>query len=217
MGKITIQLIPLSKLGDEQLDNIRKLNSSNPCLINSKSKRIDKALIIKIKDGVYTHILLSPKQALLKSFQNTLKSIELQARVSLITINKCYLVKQQEMFQPAFTILGELRTILYQDIVWFNYSTTLNKEVEQLVLSNAGFRSIGNRIYQTKVIRTSIDRPNVLIYILPLSKGKVDLQDVLYFLLNAYIDLDTAVPEQIPKTIIFMDGCRSVQEAAVYL
>jgi len=74
-----------------------------------------------------------------------------------------------------FIILGELRTILYQDVVWFGYSTTLNKKVEQLVLSNASFRSIGNRIYQTKVIRTSINRPNISICVLPLGKGKVDL------------------------------------------
>ncbi|OCL00717.1 uncharacterized protein K441DRAFT_532766, partial [Cenococcum geophilum 1.58] len=64
-----------------------------------------------------------------------------------------------------------------------------------LVLSNAGFRSIGDRIYQTKVIRTSINRPNVLICVLPLSKGKVDLWDILYFLLDAYIDLNTVVLE----------------------
>ena len=40
-----------------------------------------------------------------------------------------------------------------------------------------------------------MDRPNILICVLPLSKGKVDLQDALYFLLDAYIDLDTVVPE----------------------
>ncbi|OCK89575.1 uncharacterized protein K441DRAFT_583567, partial [Cenococcum geophilum 1.58] len=68
----------------------------------------------------------------------------------------------------------------------------LYKEAEQLVLSNAGFRFIGDHIYLTKVIKTSINRPNVLIYVLPLSKGKVDLWDALYFLLNVYIDLDTA-------------------------
>ena len=210
MGKITIQLIPLSKLSNEQLDNIRKLNGSNLCLITAKSRSIDKALITKIKDSVYIYILLSPKQASSKSFQNALKSTKLQARVSLITINKCYLVKQQETFRPAFAILGELQTILRQDIVWFSYSTTLNKEAEQLVLSNAGFYSLGNRMYQTKVIRTSIDCPNISICVLPLYKVKVDLQEALYFLLDTCITLDTAVPEQIPKTIIFIDGRGSV-------
>jgi len=68
IGKITIQIVPLSKLGNKQLDNIWKLNSSNPCLITAKSRSLDRALIKKIKDGVYIYVLLSPKQALLKSF-----------------------------------------------------------------------------------------------------------------------------------------------------
>ena len=135
------------------------------------------------------------------SFRDALKSPELQARIGLVAIDECHLVKQWESFRPTFTMLGELRTILRQDVVQFGCSATLDKEAEQLVLNNAGFRSIGDRMYQTKVIRTSVDRPNVLIYILPLSKGKVNLQDTLYFLLDIYIDLNTAVPEQILKTI----------------
>jgi len=34
-GKITLQIIPLNKLGDEQLHDIKKLYRSNPCLLNS--------------------------------------------------------------------------------------------------------------------------------------------------------------------------------------
>jgi superfamily II DNA helicase RecQ len=105
-------LVPLSKLRDEQLDNIRKLNGSNPCLITAKSRIVDKALIVKIKDSVYIYVLLGPKQASLKSFRAALKSPELQARIRLIAINECYLVKQWETFRLAFTMIGELRTIL---------------------------------------------------------------------------------------------------------
>jgi len=45
----------------------------------------------------------------------------------------------------------------------------------------------------------------------------VDPWEALYFLLDSCTDADTAVPEQIPKTIIFIDGRQSVQEAAAYL
>ena len=45
----------------------------------------------------------------------------------------------------------------------------------------------------------------------------MDLWNTLYFLLNACIDLDTTVPKQIPKTIVFINDCWSVQEAAAYL
>ena len=36
IGKITIQIIPLNKLGDKQLDNIKKIDSSCPVLVNTK-------------------------------------------------------------------------------------------------------------------------------------------------------------------------------------
>lgn len=176
-GKITIQLVPLSKLGDEQLDDIRKLNGSNPCLITAKSRSLDRALIEKVMDGVYTHVLLGPEQASSKSFRDALKNPELQARIGLVAIDECHLVKQWESFRPTFTMLGELRTILRQDVVWFGCSATLDKEAEQLVLSNAGFRSVGDRMYQTEVIRTSVDRPDVSICVLPLGKGKMDSWD----------------------------------------
>ena len=65
-------------------------------------------------------------------------------------------------------------------------------------------------MYQTEVIRTSINCPNISICVLPLGKGKIDLWDILYFLLDVYIDLDTAVPKQILKTIVFIDSRWSI-------
>ncbi|KAN0069561.1 hypothetical protein V8E54_012576 [Elaphomyces granulatus] len=89
--KITLQIIPLSKLGDEQLDDIRKLSGSNP------------DLIAKVKQGIYTHVLLGPEQALSKAFREALERVELQARIGLVAIDECHL----------FTMLGELRIILH--------------------------------------------------------------------------------------------------------
>ena len=51
-------------------------------------------------------------------------------------------------------------------------------------------------MYQTEVIKTFMDCPNVLICVLPLSKGKINLWDTLYILLNVCIDLNTAVPKK---------------------
>ena len=78
---------------------------------------------------------------------------------------------------------------------------------ERLVLANAGFRPVGRHLYQTEVIRTSIDRPDVSICVRPLPRGKTDSFEALHFLLDKCIGLDgTATPEQIPKTIVFIDG-----------
>jgi len=218
-SKITLQIIPLSKLGDEQLDDIRKLDGSNPCLITFENKRRERDLIAKVKQGIYTHVLLGPEQASSKAFREALKSIELQARIGLVAIDECHLVKQWKDFRHEYTMLGELRLILHQDVVWFGCSATLDDEAERLVLANAGFRPVGRRLYQTEVIRTSIDRPDVAICVRPLPRGKTDSFEALYFLLDKCISLDdgTATPEQIQKTIVFIDGRGAIERAATYL
>lgn len=217
-GKITLQIIPLSKLGDEQLDDIRKLSGSNPCLITFENKRQERDLIAKVKQGIYTHVLLGPEQASSKAFREALKSVELQAQIGLVAIDECHLVKQWEEFRQEFTMLGELRIILHQDVVWFRCSATLDNEAERLVLANAGFRPVGRHLYQTEVIRTSIDRPDVSICVRPLPRGKTDSFKALHFLLDKCIGLDgTATPEQIPKTIVFIDGRGAIVRAAMYL
>ena len=143
-----------------------------------------------IKMGKYTHILLRPKQAALKSFQNALRNPQLQAIIGLLAIDECYLVKHQKDFWPAFSILGKLRVLLRREIVQFGCSTTLNKEAEQLILNNAGFCTVGYYAYQTEVIRTSINRANISICISPLPRKKVNLFKALYFLLDTATDID---------------------------
>jgi hypothetical protein len=97
--------------------------------------------------------------------------------------------------------------ILHQDVVWFGCSATLDEEAEQLVLSSAGFRHVGPYMYQTEVVRTSVNRPDVAICIYSIPRGKLSSFESLYFLLDASTDSNNAAtPDQIPKTVIFIDG-----------
>lgn len=107
-----MQITLLTKLGDKQLDNIRKLSGSNPCLVTSESRRKEKALIALSQAGEYTHILLRPKQALSKLFRRALKNPELQGKLGLVAIDERHLVKQWKDFCPAFTMLGQLCVLL---------------------------------------------------------------------------------------------------------
>ena len=79
----------------------------------------------------------------------------------MVTINKCYLVKQWQTFRAAFTMLYELRAILPADVVWFGYSATLNVNTERVILNKAGFRSVRPHMYETQVIRTLINRDDI--------------------------------------------------------
>lgn len=173
-GKITLQLVPLTKLGDEQLEDIRRLHGARPCLIDAKNKAAEKQLLAKVGDGQYTHVLLGPEQASSRSFRKALKNPELQARIGLVAIDECHLVLQWEEFRPAFTLLGELRSILRADIVWFGCSATLDSKAEKRVLDTAGFRMVGNGMHQTEVIRTSVDRPDVSLSVIPIPRKKLE-------------------------------------------
>ncbi|OXV12208.1 hypothetical protein Egran_00031 [Elaphomyces granulatus] len=96
--------------------------------------------------------------------------------------------------------------LLRQDMLWFGCSATLSREGEQHVLQNAGFQSLGCNPWQTEVLRTSIDRPDLFICVRPIPRGKLSSFETLYFLLDAAMEMDKATPEHIPKTIIFIDS-----------
>ena len=108
--------------------------------------------------------------------------------------------------------------ILRLDIVWFACSVTLNKKAERLVLLEARFQAVGCYSYQTEIIRTSINRLDILISVHPLPRKKVNLQEHLYFLLDDCINNNRKPTlERILKTIVFINRRLSIQAAAVYL
>ena len=115
-------------------------------------------------------------------------------------------------------MLGELRTILHHNVVWFSYSTTLDNEAESLILKNTNFRQVECHMFQTEVIRTSINCPDVAICIRLISRGMVNSFSPLYFLLDQAIGVNgAAIPENIPKTIIFINSRTQINDAVIYL
>lgn len=133
-GLITLQLIPLSKLGDEQLADIRRYPGTSPCLVDSRTKAGEDKLLKGIAKGEYTHVLLGPEQASSRSFRKILRTIGLQAKFGLVALDEVHLVVDWELFRPAFTQFGELRTILREDIVWFGCTATLDRRSTTRVL-----------------------------------------------------------------------------------
>ena len=215
-GKITIQLIPLSKLGEEQAADISRLEGARPCLLTKDTIRAEKALLERVAAGDFTHLLLGPEQASRRAFRKILRRPEFQDRIGLVAIDECHLLNQWRDFRPEITMISELRTILHQDVVWFGCSATMDAKDESHVLNTAGFRSVGTGKHRTEVIRTSVDRPDISISVLPLARGKLTSWDSLYFLLNMAVTDGVATPNEIPKTIVFIDGRLSVHAAAAW-
>jgi hypothetical protein len=96
-------------------------------------------------------------------------------------------------------MLHDLRTILRQDVVWFGCSGALDEEAEEVILQCAGFRPLGQNTSQAEVIRTSINRADILICLLPIPRRKLSSYELLYFLLDNAINEGVRTPDQIPK------------------
>ena len=215
-GKITLQIIPLNKLGDEQLHDIKKLYGSNPCLLNSQTKEPE--LLPRITAGEFTHVLLGPEQASSEGFRKAIKDTGLSGRIGLVTIDECYLVKQWgEKFRQAYSTLHTLRSILPHKVVWFGCITTLDKDTEEAILYYAGFRQLSNNLYETEILRTSINRTDLSLCICPIPRKQLTKWDRLFFLLDsATRPQGAATPEQIPKTIVFIDSIMKNRELATW-
>lgn len=98
--------------------------------------------------------------------------------------------------------------------MWFGCSATVDEETELKVLKSTGFRPIRHAMYETEVIRTSINQPDVSVFVIPIPKGKITRWDPLYFLIDDAVSsansADTATPEYIPKTVVFINGRMSL-------
>ncbi|EDN04857.1 predicted protein [Histoplasma mississippiense (nom. inval.)] len=123
-GRITIQLVPLTGLGEQQQRDIAEFPGARPCMITADSRRAEHSWLQSIQRGLYTHVLLSPEQALSKVFKGALMKPDFQARIGLVAIDECHLIHQWKNFRTQFAMLGQLRLLLREDIVWFGCTAT---------------------------------------------------------------------------------------------
>lgn len=218
-GLITIQLVPLNRLGEEQSEDIERMNQADstvaPCVINAETKQLDPEIYQDIAASKYQHLVIGLEQASHPDFRKILRDPELRNRIGLVVIDEVHLVCKWERFRPEYVQIYELHTILRRDTIWLGASATVSKETEEFVLSHAGFRAVGERPYQTKIIRSSIDRPDITYILKTIPKERLGDYDMLYFILKHAVttqgDAAEATPEQIQKTMVFIDGRKHVQ------
>lgn len=217
-GCITIQLIPLSKLGEEQVQLIHQLLGTKPCLVIADTKLRNPQLLNEIKSGTYTHILLGPEQAVSPEFQKVLQELSFQRQVGLVAIDECHVLAQWKEFCNVYTLIHKLRRSLITSTVFFGCSATLDAESERVVQSSGGFRPEGIEPGMLEVIRTSVDRPEISICITPLLQKKQSSYEQLFFILSQAVNPGAVPsPEQIQKTIVFIDGRAHISSVAKWL
>jgi hypothetical protein len=158
-----------------------------------------------------------------------LKSVAFRNRIGLLAIDEAHYVRQWGAgFRVEFAALGELRILLPRDVVWFACTATASEETRAVVLGSVGFRPVGLGEYRTTVIQTSVNRPEIALVVLPISRhmsgtGKGGYP-LLFFLLNKAVekaiedpDVDITSPRSIPKTVIFIDGRAKISMCVRFL
>jgi superfamily II DNA helicase RecQ len=179
-GMITIQVIPLSKLGEEQAEQMSRLPGAKPVVITAETKLANPHLYREICEGKYNHILIGPEQLLTPEFRNVLKSIH--NRVGLLAIDEVHLIEMWgQDFRQLFTSICETRRLLPKTVNWYGCTATLNEMQQRTVQMYGGFRD------DVLIIRTSIDRPELGIIIRPILKGDARTYSPLFFLLHGAV------------------------------
>ena len=89
---ITIVIIPLNKVGEEQLSKISSLPTARPCLITSDV--ISEKLLSEVQEGKYIHVLVGPELAISPAFSKVCTTPEFQWRVALVAVDKAHLIQQ---------------------------------------------------------------------------------------------------------------------------
>jgi superfamily II DNA helicase RecQ len=195
-GLTTVQIVPLSKLGEAQLEDIKKnVPGSNPIFIDQETVKKDPRAWDNIEAGQYTHVLLSPEQALHPRFKKVLRNPSFHRKFGLFAVDELHVVGEWRKFRPEFTHLGALRVLMPQRVPFFGCTATLDKDNERFILDSTGFDG------SLKIIRTSVDRPEISLVWQPLLRRHVTDFRRLLFLLDPN---DGSL--EITKTIVYVDS-----------
>jgi superfamily II DNA helicase RecQ len=197
---ITIVLLPLDRIAQEQAEYITGIGG-RPCILNAET--FNKGILVDIRDGKYTHILLSPELAVGDKFHDTATYPMLKERLGLVVVDEAHLVSQWgEEFRKEYARVGQLRGLFGDSVPWFACSATLDAATLEKVKKGVSFDE------DVTIMRTSIDRPELAIRLGRIPKKSRSNATALRFLFDQGPGTDTesiCIPQKIPKTVVFFD------------
>ena len=218
-NNITIQIIPLSKLGNEQLAAINRYDGVEPCLVTQQTKDANPGMFKEIRSLKYTHILLGPEQAVSPPFQRLFNDQVFRSRVRLVAIDECHVIRQWKDFRKQYLLFHEFRRILSPSTIFFACTATFDKKTEDAVLQFGGFSPEAiseeeNPVGKLSIIRTSVDRPEIAIAIVPIEAGCMTNYAQILGHVDVGIEDEKPMPGKIPKTVVFIDGRSKIMHLA---
>ena len=166
--KISIQLTPLNKLGEEQIRDIKRLPGAKPCLVTGETRHKNPALFKQIRRLDFTHIVMGPEQLLSPEFRDIATDARFMGALGLVAIDEAHLIPQWRNFREEYGHIFQFRTLLHEKVLFFGCSATVSKAHERIIKKYGGFRpEAEGEPGKLAVIRTSVDRPEIMLLVLP--------------------------------------------------
>ncbi|OTB19485.1 hypothetical protein K445DRAFT_42905, partial [Daldinia sp. EC12] len=167
---VTIQICPLTRLGQNQHDALIGVPGLRPLLIADETQ---KSMWCEVAQGKYTHVILGPEQATQDRFYTLFRDSAFNQRLAMVAIDELHMVHQWKEFRTSYPNLYQIRGMIPNAVPWFGCTATLSKQAQDFVLDKAGFREEGRHTGQLAFIRATVDRPNIAYIVSPLDKGYI--------------------------------------------
>ena len=132
-------------------------------------------------------------------------------QLGLVVIDEAHLVSQWGRgFRTDYAWLGQLRSLFGGHVPWFACSATLEAEALKELKKGVGFED------DVTIMCMSIDQPELVIRIGWIPKNSHQKASALCFIFDEGSQMDaesTAMPQQIPKTVVFFDSKKDAYAA----
>ncbi|CEL58891.1 hypothetical protein RSOLAG1IB_12217 [Rhizoctonia solani AG-1 IB] len=208
-NRVSIIISPLILLQQDQRERMEKLKLE--AIAINKEVHIKPEQWGRLERGEYQIVLMSPEMALhnelvhkvfaSKAFRNALISL---------SVDECHTISLWGGdFRKDYRGLGRIRARLPKGLAVQAVSATLRPNVKQDVISTLGF-SANPQDYVD--INIGNQRSNVFIGVCPLAHSASSFRDI-----SMAIPADIQRPEDIPKTIIYIDDVQDVTDAVITL
>jgi superfamily II DNA helicase RecQ len=200
---IVLILLPLNAIGVEQMEKIQTLPGAQPIHLTANNN--NNQTLAVVRKGYYSHILLSPEIACSQRFREAvLSDSKLRSRIKAVMVDEVHLVVDWGLtFRESYTHLKYLRNVLGHK-PWFGCTATLDMQSFESLCHSSGFSK------NVRIMRTTINRPEIAIIRKELPQNSKSSFRMLYFLFDEAVDLQDKpsrpTPERIKKSVIFFDS-----------
>jgi superfamily II DNA helicase RecQ len=206
--KTFIVVCPLLNLMEDQVCRAKALGIK-AVAINMASSQQDTGLIDRVLNGQFELVFVSPEWCVPHNtkFQALTGSATFRKRIGGIVVDEAHLVHGWRTFRPRYQHLGLLRSFFPKAPI-LAVSATMTPYVRRFIHHSLAMNDA------TRFIHRTIDRPNIFLAAIPITKGVNTMRD-LDFVIREW--LDSGLANHIPQTIIFMDSRKAVCDACNHL